>query len=181
MESTKEAAARIRAMLKEKKGWNAKDVTIRTEYFSMGSSIHATIRNARVPGHELERILESGERIHRCEYSGEILGGGNRYVHLHYTEEVQEILARRHIDALQTALGRLDDREENELEPIAGTDPMAYLGWENGKGFGVRVWTDRPELAWNRARPGEPYYESWLRSCAFHLATLLERRRAERN
>lgn len=180
MESTKEAAARIRAFLKKEKGWNARDVTIRTEYFSMGSSIHATIRNARVPGHELKAILESGEQIHRDEYTGEILGGGNRYVHLHWTEEVQEILARRHVDALQVALGSLEELEDGSLVPIAGTDPMAYVGWENGKGFGIRVWTERPELAFNRVRPNEPGYERWLRSVSFELAVLLERRRAER-
>ena len=45
--STKERAARLRAEYKSR-GWNARKVSVRTEYFSMGSAIHVTVRSAEV-------------------------------------------------------------------------------------------------------------------------------------
>lgn len=180
-ESSKEAAARLRAALKAE-GYNARDVSIRVESYSMGSTIHATIRSAAVPEGTVREILESAERISRCEITHEILSGGNRFVELHHTPEVQAILARRHIDALGDALLRLErDVHTNALEPIAGTDPPALLGWENGPGLrSVVVWTDQGRQQAYYLPREEPQRSSGLQDLAFYLARLLDRKRAER-
>lgn len=82
-DTTKEAAARMRKELKAA-GYNSRKVSVRTDYYSMGSSIHVTVRARGVDGATVKAIANAGERIDRCEITGEILSGGNLFVHFDY-------------------------------------------------------------------------------------------------
>ncbi len=93
--STKERAAAIRKALKAE-GWNARQVSVRTDYYSMGSSIYATIRDASVDTARVTEIAEAlGERIDRDQW-GEILGGGNTFVHVDHSSDVRAELRSRY-------------------------------------------------------------------------------------
>jgi hypothetical protein len=178
-ESTKEAAARIREQLKAEKGWNARDVSIKVEYYSGGSSIHATVRNARVRAHELKEILESGERIHRDEYSGEILSGSNRYVHMHYTDDVKRELADPFVAPIERALEQLKHTSDNGLVTVEGLDVRlarheVLLGWDGGRqGALVRTWAGG-RAAFLNGMPQGQYRTQCVEGMAFQLAQLLQ-------
>lgn len=64
--TTEEAAQAVRTALKAK-GLNARAVSVRKEYFSLGSSIEITIRDPSVSLRDVKSIAASAERIHRCE------------------------------------------------------------------------------------------------------------------
>ena len=168
MGTTTESAAEIRAAYKLK-GWSSRMVSVRTEYFSMGSAIQVTIKSPEVNEAEAKRIAEGAERIHRCEITGEILGGGNRYVSVDHSEGCREIMARRFLGALNDALAELRaSGEPNRLIPIAGAGD-ADVGLENP--HTAQLWLD--------GRMQGTFYpnnESGLQGGAFALALLLDRK-----
>jgi hypothetical protein len=80
MKTTTEEAAEIRAEYK-KLGWNSRKISVRTDYFSMGSAIRVAIKVPGIPTEEVEEIAKRiGENISRCSITHEILSGGNTYV-----------------------------------------------------------------------------------------------------
>ncbi len=95
-ESTKEIAARIRRNLKKvDKTWNAKKISVRTRLYSMGSSIDVTIKDATVNFAAVRDIAESEQVVRTCEYSGDILGGGNLFIHVDFAKEALESLTKQ--------------------------------------------------------------------------------------
>lgn len=139
-DSTTGRAAHIRAALKAK-GWTSRDVSVRADYFSLGSAIRVVIKNPAVPLATVKTLAESHERIDRDQW-GDILGGGNRYVDVSYSTAAVEILARRHIEALESAEARLRAADSpNALIPIGDTG--YFLGNTNGLGYnGVSLWSN---------------------------------------
>lgn len=80
--STKEHAALIRAAYK-KAGIKA---SVRSESFSMGSAINIRVKSGSL---KLAReIASSAERIERCDVTGDILSGSNRYLHVDWDDSV---------------------------------------------------------------------------------------------
>lgn len=73
----------IRAQLKAK-GWNRTHVSVRGSH----SSIDVTILTTAARISEVKEIATQFESISRCEYSGEILCGGNTFVRVQYSDEV---------------------------------------------------------------------------------------------
>jgi hypothetical protein len=101
---TKELAKVARAIFKSL-GFNSRAVSVRTDYFSMGSAIRITVKDKTLPLGFVKKVAGAIESISRCEYSGEILSGGNRYVSYRYSREVETALGepyRHKIDAIPT-------------------------------------------------------------------------------
>jgi len=77
LSSVAKTAAEIRGALK--KAFPGVKFSVRAESFSMGSAV----RIAWVDGpttKQVEKVTSAHEKIARCEMTGEILGGGNRYI-----------------------------------------------------------------------------------------------------
>src|SRR3990172_7924212 len=89
--STVERAAEIRKQLKAK-GWTSRQVSVKSDLYSMGSTIRVVIKDAGVPLSVVEAIADAHERIDRDQY-GEILSGGNRFVDVKYSSEALAPLA----------------------------------------------------------------------------------------
>ena len=119
--TTTEHAAHIRQTLKTRHGWSSRDVSVRADYYSMGSSIRIHIKNPNVSSEAVKAIAEQAEHIDYCAYSGEILGGGNTYVHVRYSHEAQTIIGRRWTDAVQRAVNVVEPGS-NVLQPVEGTE-----------------------------------------------------------
>jgi hypothetical protein len=131
--TTAEAAVALRAAFKAK-GWNARKVSVRTDYYSMGSSIDVTIRDADVKIADVEAIAEQAERIHRCEITGEILGGGNRYIHARYSDDAEKVLRARGLPEIEATVARLATLPQGHGLDIPGTGFALFRGM-NGYGF----------------------------------------------
>jgi hypothetical protein len=132
----------------------------------MGSAIRITIKSPEVDAKRAEEIAKGAERIHRCEITGEILGGGNRYVDVTYSDECQEILARRWQEQLRDALARIPEGDRTRIEPIEGAEDAGVC---RERQYDAQIWIDgRAAIHFN------PDNEAGLRSGAFHLATLIQ-------
>lgn len=118
--NAKEYAAKIRSEYKAK-GWSARQISVRSDYFSMGSSVDVEIKDVAIPLPVAKAIAEQAESIRRCERTGEILSGGNRYVSVRYSHEAQQILGRRYADAVQRAVNAVEPGS-NTLQPVDGTE-----------------------------------------------------------
>jgi len=101
----------------------------------MGSSIDVHIKDVSIPLNVVKAIAEEHEVIHRCEFSGEILGGGNRYVHVRYDWKAVEDAAKPLLPAVEAAVAKIHD---NYLIPVEGT---AFLvGKKND--YWLTLWTN---------------------------------------
>jgi len=140
--SAAESAATIRAAFKAK-GWGQKHVSVRCENYAGGSSVHVEIKSPEVDEFEAEEIARGEESISRCEITGEILSGGNRFVDVKHSSECREILARRHNDALWTAIGRLWAAGDASL--LESVTDHVQVGFSHGPGSrnSLRLWDDR--------------------------------------
>ncbi|MCK5440225.1 MAG: hypothetical protein KAI97_09785 [Gemmatimonadetes bacterium] len=131
-------AAKIRAEFK-KLGWGRNHVSVTCSNYSMGSSVSVYIKSPEV-GHRKAEEIACGiaEHIDRDQW-GDILNGGNRYVHVSHTSECRAIMARRYWDALADAVGRLDPERRTSLERVTdsvnvGQDGAGWLQlWVNGR------------------------------------------------
>ena len=126
-----EYAAQIRSTLKKAHGWSSRQVSVRSEYFSMGSSIDVIVKDPAIPLPVVKAVAEQAESIRRCEVSGEILSGGNRYVSVRYSHEAQQTIGARYIEAVQKAVEAVTPAS-SRLEPIGDTGflvgrPNAWL------------------------------------------------------
>lgn len=82
-----ELAADIRRDLKAR-GWTARAVSVRADRYSMGATIHVTIKRPDVPISVVRAIGEAREQVRHDEATGEILGGGNIFVQVEYARDV---------------------------------------------------------------------------------------------
>lgn len=120
--STTERAAAIRSALKSQHGWTSRQVSVRAQYYSMGSSINVRVNDPDVSIERVEEIANAHERIDRDQF-GEILGGGNLFVHVSYSSEAREQLGARYADAVAAAVATLTPGT-NSLAPVEGTEFM---------------------------------------------------------
>lgn len=88
--SAADAAKTIRTNLKKLYGITSRQVSVRSESFSGGSSISISINDPSVDAKEVKNLAEGHESISRCEMTGEILSGCNRYVNVGYSEKAVE-------------------------------------------------------------------------------------------
>jgi hypothetical protein len=132
--SVAEAAAEIRAALKAK-GWNSRVVSVRSESYSMGSSINIEIKSLAVSKAEVEEVANKQESIRYCEYSGEILSGGNRYVHVRYSHQAIEAAAAPWIPQFEAL--------KNAEKPFLEIGNL-HVQWESGDKFSISEFSPGP-------------------------------------
>jgi hypothetical protein len=103
---TVEASKTIRAALKAA-GYGTKEVSVRNDSYSMGSTVHVRIKDPVVPLLLVEAIASRSERVDR-DASGEILSGGNMFVQVTYEHgalDAHEALAREQLAAGRSVFG----------------------------------------------------------------------------
>ncbi len=114
--STTDYAKQIRTTLKAKHGWTSRQVSVRAEYFSMGSAIEVVIKDPCVPITAVKAVAEQAERIDRCQATGEILGGGNRYVNVSYNSDAMRVRAAAYLPAVEKAIAQIENSSLIEVE-----------------------------------------------------------------
>jgi hypothetical protein len=147
-----ETAAAIRADLKAR-GWTARTVSVRNESYSMGSTVHVTIKDPDVPLATVAELARAHEHVHYCESTGEVLCGGNTHVSVSYDRAAIRPVA-------EAILARLSDEPGRAVEVGKGwqcarenpgwvTDEYRYWYGENDTG---RVALSKESAAWAVAR-----------------------------
>lgn len=131
-------ADELRAKLKTA-GYNARRVTVRHDHFSMGSSLDVTIRDPGADFAAIKKIASEFEHIDRCEITGEILSGGNRYLHITWSRSATT--ARR--DHVRTAvMAAIDKGKRMELKPGQSIEIEGHpwtIGPDGPRGFNLHA------------------------------------------
>ncbi len=144
-------AKTIRETLKAK-GLSNRKVSVRADSYSMGSSVYVTVKDPSVDLAMVEEIANREESIRRCEFSGEILSGGNTYVHVRYSREAEAAIAAEYTERVKAAYDKVDG---SILEPVEGTKAMigkdgvgnATVWHESEAGCMGVVWTNPEDLS----------------------------------
>lgn len=89
----------IRQELKRRYGWTSRQVSVRGQPCTYSGSIDVTIKDPSVPLPLVEAVANQYKSVRRCEYSGDILQGGNTYVTVEYDRELIERLATPVVEA----------------------------------------------------------------------------------
>lgn len=147
-------AKTIRQALKAELGVTSRQVSVKANHFSMGSSVTVTVKDHTVDFEKVEEIANRSERIRRCEMTGDILGGGNTYIHVGFSREAEEALAEPFLVAVEAAVVEAGEAGENSLVEIEGTDLLlGKAGFQTvnvwgaeGGGMLRSVWCDGKEF-----------------------------------
>jgi len=113
--NTTEKAGHIRKTLKQY-GITSKQVSVRSKYFSGGSSIDLNIKDMLVDFQLVESIAQAQEKIDRCEVTQEILSGGNTYVHTQYDWKIKDAF----IEELKVTYAKEIETLEKEGDVVIG-------------------------------------------------------------
>jgi len=127
-----QAAAKIRANLKAA-GYNRTRVGVRADNYSMGSSVYVTVKDPTADFAAIEEIANQERSISRCEFSGEILSGGNTYIHVDYSREAEDAMGAPFVEPCRKAFEACSKDVHGDVE---GTDCTVST---SGQGH-VEVW-----------------------------------------
>jgi len=117
---SKEKAAEIRKILKTK-GWSSRKVSVRSEPCTLSNSLRIEIKDALVPLNEVEAVAKKYQHVDRCEFSGEILCGGNTYVNVSYQSYPESVLdpyADRIVARVEAAMAKVEN--DHTIYPVVG-------------------------------------------------------------
>ena len=161
MTTAAESAKIIRTALKSI-GISNRRVSVRAENYSMGSSIHVEIKDATVAMSTVKPIVETQERIDRCSITGDILSGGNRYIHVAYSTEASEQRAAPYVDAVREAMNAVGEEKTTALVSITGTPVLV-----GSDGFGFQLFNNgRPGMHVNTAECAARYVADYVAEAA---------------
>lgn len=94
------AAQQVRNELKTKFGITSRDVSVREENCGYSRSLRVRIKNPKARLLEIKEIATKHERVRYCQYSGEILSGGNFYIDVSVDEKAIDYLTSIHAEKL---------------------------------------------------------------------------------
>lgn len=115
------AAQKIRRALKMTLSVTARQVSVRDTSSSVDTSVTISIKDGSVSLREVREVAERFQVVRVDELVGDILGGGNTFVSVDYTQEALLARGAEHVDAVEAAMAELDGADRGTLAPITGT------------------------------------------------------------
>lgn len=148
-------------------GYSAAKVSVRRRPGGIERSIHITIRDASVDHVKVAEIGDGYESIRRCEASGDILGGGNTYVWIHWSDEARAAKAAPFMERAQRGFDVCQQIKD------AGDGDGTYRTFEPTERFLIG-WcpTYRMREVWRRGDLIEKRLVGTVHELAFTLACL---------
>jgi len=144
MKTLKEKAKEIRGILKEK-GIKA---SVR---MSSGSAIQIYIQDLAADYEVVREIARSFENISRCEFSGEILSGGNDYVFVRYDYDTLKEASKNYMNLAEQYLAEIEEGNGRYFIPIAEFQGNEFLLAPDRGGPTLIMNTDERQRAWGYA------------------------------
>lgn len=114
MLTLKEKTAQIRKELKDQ-GITNKMASVRGRYALYDESITITIKDITVSKKKVETIVDKYEEISYDEYNGEILEGGNTYIHVQFDWQVLEEAKKDFMELATEIYNNSQECGKNEL------------------------------------------------------------------
>ena len=113
-------------------GYNQRMVSIRVDY----PKIHATIRSEKVNSKIVENILQTAEKIHRCEVTGEILSGGNTFVDVSFSDKMENFFIENYAEVAQKIWNERQIPGESGAGKVDGW--MLFFNRQYGNSYTLR-------------------------------------------
>jgi hypothetical protein len=141
-------AARARAMLK-RLGYNSRKVSVRCRH----SSVIFTVRDASVDLGAVHAVADTVRRVRYCEYSQEILSGGNTFTDVETTDDVKRELSEPFLFAAFEAIKEARGLRDGCCAVIEVSGNLsAYVTNENGSlrgriNIGPEIWLPNDDHA----------------------------------
>jgi hypothetical protein len=133
---TKERSAEIRKRLKAQ-GITSRQVSVRTDTYSLGSSIYITIKDAKITETLVDEIAREHEKIDRCFASGEILSGGNRFVFIDYDNDLVRQEGEKLLETAEKAKAELAELSHGTGVEFGDTGLLLFKA-NGGHGYQIR-------------------------------------------
>ncbi len=89
-----------------------------------GSAIDIDIKDLGVSKDRVEGIVRKHERIHRCEYSNEILSGGNDFIFVQYDWEAMRDEREKYLGLAEEIL---NNRQARYCQTVAEKEGKTFL------------------------------------------------------
>ena len=139
-------ADKIRKALKQKLGYNSRQVSVKTHSYSGGSTTYVTLKQQGLDKKGIYEIASSFSRVRYDELTGEYLSGGNQFVEVHDVDgtwldwrdfehdDVQQIDYEQTSEIFNRAYDMFNEMED--LEELYDDDVISYVQRELTKQFG---------------------------------------------
>lgn len=139
-----EKAKLVRKALKDELGLNARQVSVRSPHWG---SIYVTIKTADASFAKVEEIAKRVEHVRRCEYSGDILCGGNTFVNVEFDDAVVEKAAEnpaitKAVEEAKAKPGFCIDVDGTNGVSLSYDDCQNYILVWNNEGIPQRLWAN---------------------------------------
>ena len=95
----------------KKAGYNTREVSVREQDCGYSRALTITVRDASVSLKNIQEIASRHESIDRCERTGEILSGGNRYIDVELKEEIKEQYYNMFKEEVSEAMDNIEEKE----------------------------------------------------------------------
>ena len=139
-------ADKIRKALKQKLGYNSRQVSVKTHNYSGGSTTYVSIKQQGLDKKAIYEIASGFSSVRYDELTGQYLSGGNQFVEVHdvdgtwldwrdfENEDVQQNDYELATDVFNRAYDMFDEMEG--LEELYDDDVISYVQRELTKQFG---------------------------------------------
>lgn len=106
--TNKERSAAIRAEIK-KLGYNSRQVSIRSGFCGYSDYTHVTIKDVKANIKEIEKACKKFQSVDYDSATGEILAGGNTYIHVQYDYDAINKATDANIEKAESLVKDVDD------------------------------------------------------------------------
>ena len=139
-------ADKIRKALKQKLGYNSRQVSVKTHNYSGGSTTYVSIKQQGLDKKAIYEIASGFSSVRYDELTGQYLSGGNQFVEVHDVDgtwldwrdfehdDVQQIDYEQTSEIFNRAYDMFDEMEG--LEELYDDDVISYVQRELTKQFG---------------------------------------------
>ena len=86
------------------KGYNRTKVSVKHEYCGYSDRYIVTVKDASIPLDDIKALVQKFSSVDRDERTGEILSGGNTYIHVNYSEKAVEKVLHEYADKVNDIL-----------------------------------------------------------------------------
>jgi hypothetical protein len=108
----------IRQELKKELNYNARQVSVKSELGGYSYSFIFTIRDKNVNYDKVNEFAHKYKSVSRCEYSGEILAGGNTYITVRFSDKLKEEMENKHFPKLKEWVDNVDKNNSIVFDDI---------------------------------------------------------------
>lgn len=157
--TNKERSAAIRAEIK-KLGYNSRQVSVRSGFCGYSDYTHITIKDAKADIKEIEKACKKFQSVDYDSATGEILAGGNTYIHVQYDYDAISKATEANIEKAESLVNDIDDYyvlfkdEKKEIVLCKQNELFGIEVFENESKYGsVKVpFCSADRMKWTVAR-----------------------------